>query len=193
MSNLKQIYDRVSELSATRSTDLDEIKAKIEAQEALAAKAVDEAAKAFDNEDVKAYHAAQDKQRSAQDAIKMLEAKLAKVKEAPRLTAEEYSNLEAQIRAEFDAVTGKISEEIESHIAALAALKPELIEAYQTGEKALHMLQFDVMNDAPYITNSHGQKVPVTVGEKHLGSFSMYNKVEAEAGKQLADTPVNQW
>ena len=121
MSNLKQIYDRVSELSATRSTDLDTIKAKIEAQEALAASAADEAAKAFDNEDVKAYHAAQDKQRSAYDAIKMLEARLKKVEEAPRLSSEEYAELVDQINAEFTTITDAARAKIAEHVAAIAA------------------------------------------------------------------------
>ena len=193
MTKMNELYQTIEALANDRQTERTSIQERIDAQKGIIAQAADEASEAFNNEDVKAYHAAQDKQRSAQDAIQMLEAKLAKVKEAPRLTAEEYSNLEAQIRAEFAAVTDKISEEIEKHIAAIAALKPELIEAFQTGEKALHLLQFDVQNDAPYITNGNGQKVPVTVGEKHLQAYSLYDHVESEAGKQLIDHVDRRW
>ena len=189
MDNLKKIYDRISELAATRSTDLDEIKAKIETQKALAASAADEAAKAFDNEDVKAYHVAQDKQRSAYDAIKMLEARLEKVEEAPRLSSDEYAELVNQINAEFDTMTDTARAKIAEHVAAIAALKPGITEAFQTGEKALHALQFEVMNDAPHVVNAHGQKVPVAVGEKHLKGFSFMDEVIKAANDQLVDAP----
>lgn len=189
MNNLKKIYDRISELAATRSTDLDSIKAKIESQNAIAASAADEAAEAFDREDVEAYHVAQDKQRSAYDAIKMLKAHLENAEEAPRLSSDEYAELVNQINAEFDTMTDAARNSIKEHIAAIAALKPDIVEAFQTGEKALHALQFEVMNDAPYIVNAHGQKVPVAVGEKHLKGFSFMDEVIKAANDQLVDAP----
>ena len=183
--NMNKVLQEITEAVATKEAELENIRSQISTQKVAAEKAVEEAAEAFNRIDTKAYHSAQDKKRTAEDSIEMLKKHLEKVASVPCLSDEKYKELEAQIRAEYDAAYAALRDEAAQHIAAIGAMKPGLEELWRVGEKALHMLQFDVMNDAPYITTGDGRKVPVNVGEKHLPEIALYNDVMAMVDEAL--------
>lgn len=191
---MKELLDQITVKAEGRAADIAKIEQRITAQQKSVEAAQNEAADAFDRMDVTGYHAAQDKQRAGQDAVKMLEKRLEKIKEAPRMTPEEYKDMEHKIRSEYADTLQQIREQVAEHIKAIAELNPKLTETWKTGQKALHELQYNVMNDAPFVLTGSGKKAFTPQADKRLPGMDFEGEACAMLNAALkGEDPLQRW
>ena len=167
---MQEIYDRVKAVAAGREDESAKIERRIEAQKKAIAEAQTAAADAFNKMDVDEYHKAQDKQRAAEDAVKMLEQHLGMIEDKKLMTQEEYKATETQIREVFDEEYRAVREKVAELVKDIAALYPGLSETWTAGQRSLELMQYDIMLD--YFTTPKGNKVKLSGADKHLPEMS---------------------
>ena len=191
---MQKLLDRVNDVAGARARDIAGIEAQIEAQHKALEEAQTEASEAFENMNVTGYHSAKDKQRSANDSIEMLTKHLEKVREAPRLSEEDYKKIEDQIRAEYADTLQTFREQTAEHIKAIVSLLPNLEDTWTTGRDALHILQYECMNDGPFIMTASGKRVPFPNHDKKLPGMNVRGDIIYMLDTALnGDDPITVW
>ena len=191
---MQKLLNDVNKIAEGRTTELNEIESRIEVHQNEIKEAQAEAAKAFEDMDVTGYHAAKDKVRTAKDAIEMLRAHYEKVKETPRMSKADYADTETRIKAEYKDTLQSFREQAAEHIKAAVALRSDLEQTWKAGRDALHTLQYDCMNDAPFVIASNGKKVNVPSQDKKLPEITLYDDLVAMIDSALKGAdPMTIW
>lgn len=173
---LKAVAKQINDIITAHNTRRDELSEKITALNAGKKEASEAAAKAFEAADIKAYHAAQDEIRSAEDGIHMFQVKRDKLDAAPMIDAVTSSKIEQVIREEVTAECRAFWIEIGEMAAQAEGLKGRVDEFFTEANHLLHRLQHEIENDDCMQTLENGNRIHIRTKEKTAtGSEGLFN------------------
>lgn len=154
--SLKTIETKIQKILQDGQTKADELNSKIESIQQTEQEAAEECIKAKAAGDPEKYSKAAANQRSAKDIREMYLDKLTALKNAPKVTEEEYQDIKHQIIVEMDLLTQETDQKLQAIIKQLTEIQNDYYQSFTKANDLLHTNQRELRRIPEYEINSAG-------------------------------------
>lgn len=163
MKSIDVLIDRINKVLAERRKDIEERENQLREAETASAQASELLSSAIDTGDTKVYGEAKRKKAQAEDDIELYTKRLARLKESPLITKEEYEKYSQNVHAELAEMTARHRREVVEIIDKLIAIREEERIQFEKGNDALKRWQHEVYHDADRLRYDNGKVMPGNV------------------------------
>ena len=160
MKSIDVLIDRINKVLADRRKDIEEREKQLEDAKTASEQASELLSSAIDTGDTNVYGKAKADKAKAEDAIELYTKRLAKLKESPLITKEEYEKYSQNVHAELAEMTARHRREVVEIIDKLIAIREEERIQFEKGNDALKRWQHEVYHDADRPRNDSGRVMP---------------------------------
>lgn len=178
MQTLKQIDEELTAFLLKGKEKEGKLLEEVEVAKASKAEAVNEAIKAKQEDNAKAFAKANQEQRTAKDIADFYLAKLDDIKNDPYISKEDYTAYTARIMAELDQLNNESKAKAGALLKELVQIKEDFEPVLQAGQELLHKLQHTLYKDHAETTTVTGTKVHLDSLENKYRDYSLINWLE---------------
>lgn len=157
MKSIDILIDRINKVLADRSKDIEERENQLREAQTASEQASEMLSSAIDTGDTNVYGKAKADKAKAEDAIELYTKRLARLKESPLITKEEYEKYSQNVHAELAEMTARHKREVVEIIDKLITIREEERIQFEKGNDALKRWQHEVYRDADKIRNDMGK------------------------------------
>ena len=178
MQTLKQIDEELTAFLLKGKEKEGKLLEEVEVAKASKAEAVNEAIKAKQEDNAKAFAKANQEQRTAKDIADFYLAKLDDIKNDPYISKEDYTAYTARIMAELDQLNNESKAKAGALLKELVQIKEDFEPVLQAGQELLHKLQHTLYKDHAETTTVTGTKVHLDSLENKYHDYSLIHWLE---------------
>lgn len=178
MQALKQIDEELTAFLLKGKEKEGKLLEEVEVAKASKAEAVNEAIKAKQEDNAKAFAKANQEQRTAKDIADFYLAKLDEIKNDPYISEEDYTAYTARIMAELDQLNNESKARAGALLKELVQIKEDFEPVLQAGQELLHKLQHTLYKDYAETTTVTGTKVHLDSLENKYRDYSLIQLLE---------------